>query len=249
MRTASALMRDRDSAHDLDEVARWLADRDDVCRDEATTWMVRATSLPTDTLASLWTDRMWSRSLTDLVVQTADGSVVQTADGSDVQTADDADEDDTLVRGFLRGVAPGRGVGVLGLDGQTRWVTHRRWMVPHPALLPDLPAWQSAARQHGIRQDVHQLDRTVFHRDPVRFPDEHTAAHLWLPAMSGERTAQLWDGGRWVLARITPADSGAVNGESSRSITVTFADSDGRLLRLAAVGPIVWSEALRLATA
>jgi hypothetical protein len=30
---------------------------------------------------------------------------------------------------------------------------------------------------------------------------------------------------------------------------VTFADSDGRLLRLAAVGAIVWSEALRLATA
>jgi hypothetical protein len=244
MRTASALMRDRDSAHDLDEVARWLADRDDVCRDEATTWMVRATSLATDTLASLWTDRMWSRSLTDLVLETADGS---DPDGSN---PDDAHEDDALVRGFLRGVAPGRGVGVLGLDGQTRWITHRRWTIPHPALLADLAAWQSAARQHGISQDVHQLDRTVFHRDPARFPDEHTAAHLWLPATSGtERTAQFWDGGRWVLARITPGEPGTANGASSRSITVTFEDSDGRLLRLAAVGPIVWSEALRLATA
>ncbi len=229
MRNASALVRDRDSAHDLDEVARWLADRDDVCRDEATSWMIRGTSLSTDTLANLWSDRMWSHSLTDLVIETADGDL--------------SDDPAELARGFLRGVSAGRGVGILGLDGPTQWVTRRRWVIAHPATLPDLGGWINAARELGISQDVHQLDRTVFHRDASRFPDSHIAAHLWLPGTSRtERSEQFWDGGRWVLAHIGKS-------RADGYLSVEFRDSDDRPLRLAAVGPIVWSEALRLATA
>jgi hypothetical protein len=229
MRPATGVVRDRETAQELDDVARWLADRDAAGRREIEAWMVRQESLTTDVLAQLWSDRAWAESLR--------GVVVETVDGHDAP----AGSEDAVVRGFLEGVSVGRGVAVLQLDGTTRWVTRRRWTVPHPVLISELDAWRVAAREAGVLQAVPQLERTWAVRDPRVHGDTDTVAVLRdVPAAdpSTDLRLPLWESGALVCAHLHGSGDHA---------TLTFTDADDRTLRLAAVGPIAWSEAVRAA--
>ncbi len=229
MRPATGLVRDRETVQDLEDIERWLADRDAIGHDQIDTWMVRRESLSTGRLAQLWADRAWADALSGLLIETTDGH--DAAAGSEHE----------LVRGFLVGVSAGRGVAVLGIDGTTRWVARRRWTIVHPALLTEREAWRAAAAELGIRQSVAQLDRAVAVRDPAVHPDGDTSALLCGIPSAGtplRRQLPLWEDGAWLTADLWIGSQQAV---------LTFADADGRAMHLAAVGPIAWSEAVRAA--
>jgi hypothetical protein len=128
--------RDRETAHELEQLSHWLVDRDTICRRQVVEWMLRATTLSAGELAILAADRDWARVLTGVLVESTDGG--------------------EHVRGFLQGVSPGRGIGVLQLDGLTRWVSGTRWRVVHPALTDRLASWALLAAEAGVRQHVEQ---------------------------------------------------------------------------------------------
>jgi hypothetical protein len=275
MRPASALMRDRETAQDLDEVAHWLVDRDAICADQVIEWMVRGTSLSTDELASLEADRDWSWALSGVILESAE----PIADDADGPLAEESPAGGDAIRGFLQGVAAGRGVGILGLDGTTQWVNRRRWTIVHPALLADRGAWRALAAEAGVAQHVQQLSRDVYLRDPHQHPDRDVTARLSLPvaqthrpagpsrtaadpnapdlnapdldrdpvsrdrrarqaAAAAEQVETFWQDGSWLSAQFTVEAGG---------IRIAFRDEDGRPMRLAAVRPVVWSEAVRRA--
>lgn len=228
MRPATGLVRDRETAHELEEIARWLADRDAVGHAQIQTWMIRRESLSTDALAQLWADRAWADALSGLLIETVDGH------------DEPAGSEHEVLRGFLTGVSAGRGVAVLGIDGTTRWVARRRWTIVHPVLLSEADAWRAAASEFAIHQSVAQLDRAWAVRDPAVHRDSDTAAVLTgLPTgLSTRRQLPLWEFGSWITADLS-IDAG--------SAVLSFADADGRPVHLAAVGPIAWSEAVRAA--
>ena len=229
MRPATGLARDRETVHELEEIARWLADRDEVGHAQIESWMIRRESLSTDALAQLWADRAWADALTGLLVETVDGQ------------DEPVGSEQEVVRGFLTGVSAGRGVAVLGIDGSTRWVARRRWTVVHPVLLSELDAWAAAAAEYGVRQAVPQLDRAWTVRDPMVHRDSATAAVLPGVPVTGlpaHRELPLWESGTWITATLE---------RNAEAAVLSFTDADERPLRLAAVGPICWSEAVRAA--
>lgn len=229
MALATGLVRDREAVHELDDVARWLSDRDGLARAQVEMWMIRRESLSTDVLAQLWADRSWSEALS--------GVLLETIDGQDAP----AGSEQELVRGFLMGVSAGRGVAVLGIDGTTRWLARRRWTVVHPVLLAQAQAWSDAAREFGIRQAVSQLGRAWTVRDAAIHRDTDTAAVVHgvaLTAAPVQEQLPLWESGAWLTAELRIEAGTAV---------LSFLDADGRPLRLAGVGPIAWSEAVRAA--
>lgn len=225
----TGLVRDRETAHELEEIARWLTDRDEIGHAQIESWMIRRESLSTDRLAQLWTDRAWADALSGLLIETVDGHDAPVGSEQEV------------VRGFLSGVSAGRGVAVLGIDGSTRWIARRRWTILHPVLLSEPDAWRGAAQEFGVRPAVAQLHRAWTVRDPSVHRDGATTAVL-----SGNPAAEtpihlvlpLWESGAWITADL------AIDTESA---VLSFVDADGRPMHLAAVGPIAWSEAVRAA--
>lgn len=229
MRPATGLVRDRESAHELEEIARWLTDRDEIGHAQIQMWMIRRASLSTDELAQLWADRAWADALSDLIVETVDGHDARPGSEQEV------------VRGFLSGVSAGRGIGVLGLDGSTRWIPRRRWTIVHPVQLSEPDAWRAAAAEFAVRQSVAQLDRAWTVRDPALHRDSDTTAVLVGIASAGapmHRKLPLWESGAWITADLR------IEAESAE---LSFIDANGRPMLLAAVGPIAWSEAVRAA--
>jgi hypothetical protein len=229
MRPATGLVRDRESTHEVEEIARWLAHRDEVGHAQIEAWMIRRESLATDELAQLWADRAWADALSGLLIETIDGH--DAAAGSEHE----------VVRGFLSGVSAGRGVAVLGIDGTTRWIPRRRWTIVHPVLLSEPDAWRAAAQEFGVRPGVPQLHRAWTVRDPSLHRDSETTAMLGGnpdATTPVHRELPLWESGAWITAKLTIA---------AESTVLSFVDTGGRALRLAAVGPIAWSEAVRAA--
>lgn len=225
----TGLVRDRETAHELEEIARWLTDRDEIGHAQIETWMIRRESLSTDRLAQLWTDRAWADALSGLLIETVDGHDAPVGSEQEV------------VRGFLSGVSAGRGVAVLGIDGSTRWIARRRWTIVHPVLLSEPDAWRAAAQEFGVRPAVAQLHRAWTLRDPsVHRDGDMTAVLAGNPAATTpvQHELALWESGAWITAKL------AIDAQAT---VVSFIDADGRALRFAAVGPIAWSEAIRAA--
>lgn len=233
----------RGESPDIDDVSRWLVDRDAICADEIVEWMVQGTSLSISELASRWTDRDWAWALSDLIVEAVD---------------ENSDSGEPLVRGFLRGVSAGRGVGIFGLDGTTQWVHFPRWAITHPAHLIPRQAWRVLALEAGIEQHIDQLQRAVFVRDRSVHADGDTVAVVAPSdardaagdaagaaaddaaggAADATRIEPFWQDGSWLEAHIADTPAGR---------RLSFHDEDGRAVQLAAVGDVVWSEAVRLA--
>lgn len=229
MRPATGLAQDRETVHELEEISRWLADRDEVGHAQIETWMIRRESLSTDALAQLWADRAWADALSGLLIETVDGH------------DEPAGSEQEVVRGFLAGVSAGRGVAVLGIDGSTRWIARRRWTVVHPVLLSELDAWAAAAAEYAVRQSVPQLDRAWTVRDPMVHRDSATEAALSGVPVTGlpaHRELPLWESGTWITAALDVDADDAV---------LSFTDADERPMHFAAVGPIAWSESVRAA--
>jgi Domain of unknown function (DUF4132) len=234
---------------ELKQLQEWLDRHELQCRAEVELWLVRSLPVPSAVVQAVWPDPAWHDSLRDLVVVPVAG------DGSwELDRA-----------GLLRDVDAGRGLGVVNLDGDSVWLTADAVVFPHPVLLADLEELREFAADLGVDQGTRQLFREIWLRPDD--PDELEAAaaqyeggrflqlrHLLARTTShgyavrgGCATCRVWEDGRPALAAVwVGVDDPSQESETGR---LTFSDGAGTSIALAEVGPVAWSEGLRMAAA
>ncbi|MFE9673969.1 DUF4132 domain-containing protein [Streptomyces sp. NPDC006259] len=225
----------------LRQLVEWLERHEQRCLTDVERWMVRSLPVPFAVLARVWPDPAWRSALRDLVVTGEDGQVA----------------------GFLRDADPARGLGLVDLDGDTVRITPSLVRLPHPVLLEDLEDLREFAVELGVEQRARQLFREVWHR-PATLDAEGTsvqeyaggafkelrflhgrAAQLGYRVRGGNAVCSVLEDGRGVEARVWIGDYDGY--EETETGPLTFTDSAGRALRLGRIGPVAWSEGMRMA--
>lgn len=242
-------LRDTDVVADLRQLAEWLKRHETACQREVEKWMVRSLPVPTAVIGEVWADEAWQAPLRDLVVV----------------PVDDTGRWDTDRAGLLRDADPDKGLGIVDLDGETGRISVAQVVLPHPVLLPDLADLREFAADLGVRQGTLQLFREVWTR-----PDSEDDQRRDLSRYAGGRYKEL----RHLQARATTAGYQVRGGVASARVwedgvpiaasmwigegdplyetetgPLYFADSAGETVALAAVGPVAWSEGMRMAAA
>lgn len=239
-----AAIRDRPEVIELQRFAEWLDRHAAECAAQVTTWMVSSLPVPTGLLARVWPDEAWRAALRDIVV---------VGDGPDDV-------------GFLRDADDAGALRVVNLDGETVRLTPRTVTLPHPVLLPDLEELRTFAAELGVVQGVEQLHRATWHK-----PGDLDAAAEWIREFAGAEYRswfhlsaratslgytisgssvidRIRDAGRIFTARVGMSDPYAE--ERAWTGDLSWSDEDGhRPLKLTEVGPVAWSEGMRMAAA
>ncbi|MCK6488303.1 MAG: DUF4132 domain-containing protein [Planctomycetes bacterium] len=236
------------AAEQLEALADWLEEHRRDCLAAADAWMLRSLPVPAAVVTAVWQDPAWRAALENTVVRPADALGAP----------------DRRQAGFLRGAEAGRGIGIVTLDGDTRWLAAAAMVLPHPVLLGERDDWRQLAAELGLRQGVQQLLREVHERTADRPGDTAVTrfanaefemlAHvcgrcrqLGYPVRGGYATCTVLEGTGEVRA------SYWIGAEDPQSPTttgeLTWSGADDRPLTLGEVGPIAYSEGMRMAAA
>ncbi len=209
------------------------------CREAVEGWLLRSLPVPAAVVAAVWPDPAWRGLLENTVVATPS------------------------TQGLLRGVGP-RGLGVVTLDGDTVWLPDTTVTVPHPMLLPELDEWRGLLAELALTQVLPQLFRETFPK-PADGPDEMSVEEwsggefeLLASAMNearkggwrvraGSAVCAILEGGRLVEARYDLGEGDPMYETTTGSLS--WSDPEGATLRRADVGPVAWSEGMRMAAA
>lgn len=232
----------------LKQLAEWLERHERDCRADVERWMVRSLPVPATILAEVWADDAWRAALTDLVVA-----------GLDEHDGWDPDE-----VGLLRDVSD-KGIGVVNLDGETVRIPADRVIIPHPVLLADLDDLREFAADLEVAQSVGQLFRETWQRPASLDPKATSvndfaggryvelrhlsarASSLGYPVRGGFAVCRIFEGGENVEARSwVGSDDPDYETETG---DLVFTDRSGASRPLVAVGPVAWSEGMRMAAA
>lgn len=236
-------VRESEEAERLLSLAQWLQRHERDSREQVESWMLGALPVPAALIAEVWPDSAWRGPLENLYVEPDSGG-----DG-----------------GFLRGVGGDGRIGVVDLDAETTWLDAERVVITHPVLIADLEDVREFAQELGIEQSVVQLTREVYARpvglasDARRLTDyahgvfeqlRHAIARAHAGGYTvrgGYAVCRAVDAGRPVQARYwIGADDPAWEAFTEDLIWV---GADERAIPLAEVGPIAWSEGVRMAEA
>jgi Domain of unknown function (DUF4132) len=239
-----ASIKDDPQVVQLRQLAEWLTRHEAECLSAVDGWMVRSLPVPAALLTEVWADAAWAAALRDLVV-TADG-------GSGAET------------GFLRDVDPEKGFGVVTLDGDTVRMRPEVVSIPHPVLLEDLEELREFGAELGVEQKAQQLFRQTFAR-PEKPPTGNSVSDysggkfeqlnhalgrcrsLGYPVRGGDAVYSAFEDGRVVEARYW-IGSDYPEGETWTG-ELRWALEDGTAVPLSDVGPVAWSEGMRMASA
>ncbi|WP_055585892.1 DUF4132 domain-containing protein [Peterkaempfera griseoplana] len=241
LRSVPAKLKAEPAVVQLRALAEWLERHARECAAVVERWMIQSEPLSRTLLAEVWADPVWRDVLRDVVVCPVDGSDVV---------------------GFLRDADPGRGLGVVDLDGDTVRLDDAVVRIPHPVFLEDLADLREFAGELGVEQGVQQLYREVWRRPATADP-----AALAEPSFAGGEYADLRElvaratrlgyrvrGGYAVLPLVedgTPLQARVWLGEYYEGGTETgplqWFGRDGKPLPLGSVGPVAWSEGVRMA--
>ena len=239
-------VRDGDAADQLEALRDWVREHDRECAAQVDQWMLRSLAVPRTVLEAVWEDPSWRTPLENAVV------VAVRADGGH----------DPRAAGLFRGVDRKRGVGIVDLDGETAWLDTERVAIPHPILIPELDAWRELVTQLGVTQGISQLHRETHRKPPGmtatsidQFEDGKfamlmhaigKARTLGFKVRGGFATCKVWDGGGVAEARYW------IGADSPDSETYTgqlsWVDARERGLKLSDVGPVAFSEGMRMAS-
>jgi len=227
----------------LRQLAEWLERHERQCLADVERWMVRSLPVPFAVLVRVWPDPAWRAALRDVVVTGADGTVA----------------------GFLRDADAERGLGLVDLDGDTVRLTPRLVRLPHPVLLDDLEELREFAVELGVEQRAQQLFREVWRRPAALDADATSvedyaggvfkqlrflhgrAAQLGYRVRGGHAVCSVLEDGRTVEARVWVGDYDGY--EETETGPLVFTDPAGRVLKLGRIGPVAWSEGMRMAAA
>ncbi|MER6003633.1 DUF4132 domain-containing protein [Nonomuraea angiospora] len=236
-------LRDHPEVDRLRRFAEWLDRHAAACVAQADLWMVSSLPVPTGLLARVWPDEAWQSALRDLAV-----------------VGDDPDE-----VGFLRDATETGELRVVNLDGETVRLSPRTVTLPHPVLLPDLDDLREFAAELGVVQKVEQIHRATW-RKPAdldvrattvtefsggtydsRFGLAARATTLGYRVTGGYATCRVRDAGAITEASVWIGEPYWEDEVSTGGLT--WQDLDGRTLPLREVGPVAWSEGMRMAAA
>ncbi|MEF9886808.1 DUF4132 domain-containing protein [Streptomyces sp. P9-A4] len=237
-------LRDHPETDRLRQLGEWLDRHAAACVAQVDTWMVSSLPVPTELIARVWPDEAWQSALRDMAV-----------------VGDDPDE-----VGFLRDVTADGELKTVDLDGETVRLSPRTVTLPHPVRLPDLDDVRDFAAELGITQRVEQIHRATWARPTAghaetatevrdyaggkfasRFGLAARATGLGYRVSGGYATCKVRDGGRGTEASVWIGEP-YWEGESETG-ALSWHDEEGRAVRLSEVGPVAWSEGMRMAAA
>ncbi|MFG2111881.1 DUF4132 domain-containing protein [Streptomyces sp. NPDC048718] len=242
-------LRDDPEVDRLRRLSEWLDRHTASCLAQVDTWMVSSLPVPTELIARVWPDEAWRSALRDMAV-----------------VGDDPDE-----VGFLRDVSADGELRLVDLDGETVRIAPRTVTLPHPVLLPDLEDVREFAAELGITQRVEQIHRATWTRPEdagtgaarsssatevrdyaggkfaSRFGLAARATSLGYRVSGGYATCKVRDGDRTGEASVWIGEP-YWDGESETG-ALGWHDENGRAMRLTEVGPVAWSEGMRMAAA
>ncbi|MEU9303593.1 DUF4132 domain-containing protein [Streptomyces sp. NPDC048269] len=243
LKTLPKALKDHPEVDRLRRLAEWLDRHAAACVAKVDTWMVSSLPVPTALLARVWPDEAWQSALRDLAV-----------------VGDDPDE-----VGFLRDATESGELKVVNLDGETVRLSPRTVTLPHPVLLPDLEDVRDFAAELGIVQRVEQIHRATWRKPaglvatatevrdyaggvfPTRFSLAARATGLGYRVSGGYATCNVRDTGRGTEAAVWIGEP--YYDDETTTGALTWHGEDGRALPLAGVGPVAWSEGMRMAAA
>jgi Domain of unknown function (DUF4132) len=243
LKTLPKALRDHPEVERLRQFAEWLGQHAAACVAQVDAWMVSSLPVPAELLGQVWPDEAWQVALRDLVV-----------------VGDDPEE-----AGFLRDVSASGELRVVDLDGETVKLSAGTVTFPHPVLLPDLEDLREFAAELEVVQRVEQVYRATWRKpsdvDPKaaavhdfsggRYPSRFRAAaradSLGYRVSGGYAACRVRDGGRTLEASLWIGEP-YWDGES-RTGALEWQDTGGRAVRLGEVGPVAWSEGMRMAAA
>ena len=235
-------------AQQLDALADWLDEHRSECLAAVDAWMLRSLPVPAAVVVAVWPDPAWRMALENAVVRCA--NTLGKADTSRV--------------GFLRGAEAQRGIGLVTLDGETRWLKAEAVVLPHPVLLEDRDEWRGLASELRLRQGIQQLLREV-HVDGGERPDatavsrfangefemlSHVSGRckqLGYPVRGGYATCTVLEGGTEVRASYWIGSDDPMSPTTTGELT--WSGAEDRQLTIGDVGPVAYSEGMRMAAA
>jgi hypothetical protein len=208
------------------------------CRETVETWMLRSLPVPRAVLAAVWPDAEWRGLLENVIIVTDD------------------------LAGLLRGVDPARGLGIVTLDGDTVWIAADTVRIPHPILIGDLDDWRALVADLALTQGLSQLFRETFAKPAVEAEswsvDEWSGAEFELLASAmnearrggwrvraGSACCAILEGGRIVEARYDLGEGDPMYETTTGDLY--WVGPEGATLPLGEVGPVAWSEGMRMA--
>ena len=240
-------LKDGEAAQQLTGLKEWLAQHETDCRDTLELWMLRSLPVARNVLAAVWPDPAWSGLLKNLVVCAVKGGEI-----------------DQQESGFLRDVDAKKGIGIVDLDGETQWIQSESVALPHPILLEDLNDFRELSVELGFDQALDQLFRQTW--KPTGEQLEKTSIQefsggkfealshvsglcrrLGYRVKGGSATCPVWENGRLIEARYW------IGADSPEFETYTgellFTDERERGVPIKDVGPVAFSEGMRMASA
>ena len=231
----------------LRNVAGWLVYHQAECVEQLEQWMLRSLPIPTSLVIHLWDDPAWNQAFTNTVMVPVDASSRAEFDQA----------------GLLKAVDRVRGLGVVGLEGETRWLFPEQIVIPHPVYLTDLQDWRELCIELGEKQVLQQLFREIWIKpdvvkpDPFRFHGfanaefeqlNHALSRcrsLGIRIRQGFASQTVWDRGTSVEVMFWVGEGYPENPTSTGHLG--WRDGRGRLIPVPSVGPIAFSEGCRLA--
>ncbi|MFF8262252.1 DUF4132 domain-containing protein [Streptomyces virginiae] len=245
LKTLPKALKDHPEVDRLRRLAEWLDRHAAACVAQVDGWMVSSLPVPTELLARVWPDDAWQNALRDLAV-----------------VGDDPDE-----VGFLRDATASGELKVVNLDGETVRLSPRTVTLPHPVLLPDLDDVREFAAELGIVQQVEQIHRATWRKPdevsatatevrdyaggvfPTRFSLAARATALGYRVSGGYATCKVRDAGAGSGTEAAVWIGEPYYDDETTTGALSWHDGNGRTVTLAKVGPVAWSEGMRMAAA
>lgn len=269
LKTLPKALKDHPEVDRLRRLAEWLDRHAASCLQQADAWMVSSLPVPTALLAKVWPDEAWQHALRDLVVvgddadevgflrgATEDGGLrVVNLDGETVRLnprtvtlphpvlLEDLDE--------LREFA-----AELGVEQRVEQIYRATWRKPEEPAAADATGTGSATT-HGTATTAGTTTATVGParvkdfaggRFPSRFILAARATSLGYRVTGASATCRVRDNGRTVEAAVWIGEPYYYDDDTETG-ALTWHDEDGRTLRQAEIGPVAWSEGMRMAAA
>jgi hypothetical protein len=245
LKSVPSKVKSSDVYEQLNLALQWLDDHSRQCRDAVESWMLRSLPVPRAVAQSVWRDESW-RSLLEHAV---------------VRPLGDSDEENV---GFFLGVSE-KGIGIVNLDGETRWLDAPALEIPHPVLLPNLDDFRELGADLGYVQVLQQLFRQTFVR-PAKLDAQASSVNefangkfaqlnyalgrcrtLGYAVRGGFACCKVLENGKTCEARYW------IGSDYPEYETFTgdliWVDERERLVPLEGVGPVAYSEGMRMASA
>jgi len=241
-------LKESETAQQLMALSEWLDEHALECLLTVERWMLRSLSVPREVLHQIWPDPDWRKVVENLVVAPANTK----------------GESDLEQMGLLKDVDDKKGLGIVDVDGESQWLKQPLVIFPHPILIGALDDLRELANDLNLQQAIEQLYRPVYQvsdkqqelraiRDfeGGKFEQLNFAMgacrRLGYPVRGGYATCRVWEGKAPLEARYY------VGGEFPDAETETgellFVGGDQQAVAMRDVGPVTFSEGMRMAAA